>query len=257
MGCDRKTFLRVTGLSLAAIASGKAGTADNGPERASGPPVSGDLTAKRWGMVIDLRKCIKKAGCDLCVKACRNCHNIPEIGDRRHEIKWIWKERFKDAFVSERSEYADAAFQELPVVVLCNHCNRPPCVRVCPTQATWKREDGIVMMDYHRCIGCRYCMAACPYGSRSFNWEDPRPGIKELSAEFPTRSAGVVEKCTFCAERLAKGNPPACVQACEPKAMLFGDLEDPGSAVREALRANAAIRRKAELGTAPEVYYIV
>jgi molybdopterin-containing oxidoreductase family iron-sulfur binding subunit len=113
------------------------------------------------------------------------------------------------------------------------------------------------MMDWHRCIGCRYCIAACPYGSRSFNWIDPRPYVKHLTSEFPTRSKGVVEKCTFCAERLAQGKPPACVAACEANALLFGDLEDPSSPAREALRSGYTIRRKAELGTMPEVYYIV
>ena len=156
-----------------------------------------------------------------------------------------------------RSEYANSQYQDKPFVVFCNHCDRPPCVRVCPTQATWKREDGIVMMDWHRCIGCRYCMAACPYGSRSFNWQDPRPFIRNLTAEFPTRSRGVVEKCTFCAERLAVGKAPACVAACEPGALVFGDLEDPGSELRKVLSTNFTLRRKAELGTIPEVYYIV
>jgi molybdopterin-containing oxidoreductase family iron-sulfur binding subunit len=148
-------------------------------------------------------------------------------------------------------------FRDQPFLVFCNHCDNPPCVRVCPTRATWKREDGIVMMDWHRCIGCRYCMAACPYGSRSFNWLDPRPHIPRIDPDYPTRTKGVVEKCTFCEERLARGQAPACVEACEEKALVFGDLEDPGSAVRELLRTNFAIRRKAELGTAPEIYYIV
>ena len=140
------------------------------------------------------------------------------------------------------------------MLVFCNHCDNPPCVRVCPTQATWKRDDGIVMMDWHRCIGCRYCMAACPYGSRSFNWEDPRPHIKEPNPDFPTRTKGVVEKCTFCDERLDKGQPPACVEACPEKALVFGDLNDPDSEVRRLLRSRFALRRKAGLGTSPEVY---
>jgi Fe-S-cluster-containing dehydrogenase component len=93
-----------------------------------------------------------------------------------------------------------------PFLVLCNHCENPPCVRACPTQATFKREsDGIVLMDFHRCIGCRFCMAACPYGSRSFNFRDPRPFIEEHQQSIPTRMKGVVEKCNFCAERLAVG----------------------------------------------------
>jgi len=113
------------------------------------------------------------------------------------------------------------------------------------------------MMDWHRCIGCRYCMVACPYGSRSFNWADPRPYIARLSPDFPTRSKGVVEKCTFCYERLEKGQSPACVEACTEKAMAFGDLEDPRSEVRRLLEARYGIRRRPELGTQPEIYYLV
>ena len=143
------------------------------------------------------------------------------------------------------------------VLVFCNHCDNPPCVRVCPTQATWKRDDGIVMMDWHRCIGCRYCVAACPYGSRSFNWRDPRPSIEEVQQDYPTRTRGVVEKCTFCDARLAKGQPPACVEACKTGCLKFGDLEDPDSEVREVLRERHAIRRKPGLGTQPQVYYLV
>jgi molybdopterin-containing oxidoreductase family iron-sulfur binding subunit len=213
--------------------------------------------ARRWAMVIDARKCLKEEGCDKCIRACHLTHNVPKFDDRAHEVKWIWKEPFQEAFSSEQGAYANRMFQDKPFLVFCNHCDAPPCVRVCPTKATWRREDGLVMMDWHRCIGCRYCMAACPYGSRSFNWLDPRPHIQQMNSDYPTRTKGVVEKCTFCDERLARGQMPACVEACGPKALLFGDLEDSNSAVREVLRSNFAIRRKAELGTTPEVYYIV
>jgi molybdopterin-containing oxidoreductase family iron-sulfur binding subunit len=146
---------------------------------------------------------------------------------------------------------------EKPFIVFCNQCSNPPCVRVCPTQATWKRADGIVMMDWHRCIGCRYCIAACPYGSRSFNWRDPRPFIAQIRPDYPTRTKGVVEKCTFCEERLAAGKLPACVVACEEKALVFGDLEEPGSVLREILGGRFSIRRKPDLGTKPEIFYLV
>jgi molybdopterin-containing oxidoreductase family iron-sulfur binding subunit len=130
-------------------------------------------------------------------------------------------------------------------------------VRACPTQATFKREsDGIVLMDFHRCIGCRFCMAACPFGSRSFNFRDPRPFINEIDDKFPTRMKGVVEKCNFCAERLAVGQLPACVEVSEGK-LAFGDLYDPESEVRELIRTHYTIRRKQSLGTEPSVYYIV
>jgi Fe-S-cluster-containing dehydrogenase component len=143
--------------------------------------------------------------------------------------------------------------------VLCNHCQNPPCVRVCPTKATYQRPDGIVMMDFHRCIGCRFCMAGCPYGSRSFNWRDPRGGLpaKMPNPAYPTRMKGVVEKCTFCSELLDKGEPPACVEACTEKLLAFGDLHDPATAVRALLKEHYTIRRKPNLGTQPQVYYIV
>jgi molybdopterin-containing oxidoreductase family iron-sulfur binding subunit len=141
-------------------------------------------------------------------------------------------------------------------------------VRVCPTQATWKREsDGIVMMDMHRCIGCRYCMAACPYGSRSFNWRDPRAFIETDSegnflSEFPTRTRGVVEKCNFCADRLRDGQQPACVEAANqvPGAegvMAFGDVSDPTSEVSRILASHPTISRRVGLGTGPNVFYLV
>jgi molybdopterin-containing oxidoreductase family iron-sulfur binding subunit len=144
----------------------------------------------------------------------------------------------------------------LPFLLLCNHCNNPPCVRVCPTKATFRRDDGIVMMDMHRCIGCRFCMAGCPYAARSFNWRDPRPFVKDVFPGYPTREIGVVEKCTFCAERLAQGLMPACVEASRG-ALVFGDLLDEKSKVRETLKKYFTIRRKTHLGTNPQVYYIV
>jgi molybdopterin-containing oxidoreductase family iron-sulfur binding subunit len=113
------------------------------------------------------------------------------------------------------------------------------------------------MMDWHRCIGCRYCIVACPYGSRSFNFKDPRPGIDDIDPAYPTRMRGVVEKCTFCDERLARGLEPACVEVCENDEIVFGDLNDPESKVRRLLSEQMTIRRKPGLGTEPEVFYIV
>jgi molybdopterin-containing oxidoreductase family iron-sulfur binding subunit len=178
---------------------------------------------------------------------------------------WIWKAPYEHVFAIEHKEYRLIAdyLKGKPTMTLCNHCDEPPCVRVCPTKATFKREaDGIVMMDYHRCIGCRFCMAACPYGSRSFNYVDPQKhlDLDSLQNHFPTRTKGVVEKCNFCAERLANGQIPACVEACRKEgegALVFGDLNDPNSKVNELIRKNHTIRRKPELGTMPMVYYIV
>ena len=151
---------------------------------------------------------------------------------------------------------AGGGFGSMPFIVMCNHCQDPPCVRVCPTKATFQRDDGIVLMDFHRCIGCRFCMAACPYGSRSFNFQDPRPFIKRENPDFPTRTKGVVEKCNFCAERLAVGKLPYCSEA-SGGAMIFGDVDDAGSDIRKVLRSRYSIRRKPNLGTGPQIYYLV
>lgn len=244
MSASRRLFLRMAGASALAAAAGSAGCA------------SGD-SRRRFAMAIDTRTCLEKDGCRSCVDACHRAHNVPSIGDRQHEVKWIWKQPAEKAFGQDDARAFPAALRGREVLVFCNHCDNPPCVRVCPTQATWKRDDGIVAIDEHRCIGCRYCVAACPYGSRSFNWSDPRPHIARIDPSYPTRTAGVVEKCTFCEERLADGRPPACVEACPEGAIVFGDLRDPSSEVSRVLDARFAIRRKPELGTRPHVHYVV
>jgi len=256
MNITRKRFLRVTGISVLAVAGEKLAGAFAGAMQTT-PSLPQALTASRWAMTVDLNKCAQKEGCIKCIEACHSVHNVPDSGHRTHRIEWIWKASFGNAFPSQQDEYPSTTVKDARVPLFCNHCDNPPCVRVCPTQATWKRNDGIVMMDWHRCIGCRYCMAACPYGSRSFNWTDPRPHLAHQDPDFPTRTKGVVEKCNFCEERLAKGELPACVKACPQDAMAFGDLGDPNSQVRRLLRSRYAIRRKPELGTKPEVFYIV
>jgi Fe-S-cluster-containing dehydrogenase component len=213
------------------------------------------LTAERWAMVVDTKK-MNQETANKCIEACHQIHNVPDIGDPKREIKWIWLEPFENAFPGQHQEHAAEQLTGKFFIVMCNHCDNPPCVRVCPTQATWKREDGVVMMDQHRCIGCRFCMAACPFGSRSFNWMDPRPFIKNRSPEYPTREKGVVEKCNFCAERLAKGLMPACVEASNG-ALIFGDMGNSGSEPRKILRTRYALTRKTHLGTSPQVYYLV
>ena len=254
MGIDRRNFVKIASLSSIGLVCKPAVDllADvQIPEEKA-------LKAKHWAMVIDLRKCLHEKGCKDCITACHDVHNVPDFGNPKDEIKWIWKTEFHSAFHEQEQKYLDEHRKHMPALVLCNHCENPPCVKVCPTQATWKREkDGLVMMDWHRCIGCRYCVAACPYGSRSFNWRDPRPFIKDIKPDFPTRMRGVVEKCTFCEERLARGQMPACMEACKPGVIAFGDLEDPNSELRQLLQDNFTIRRKPGLGTQPSVYYIV
>jgi molybdopterin-containing oxidoreductase family iron-sulfur binding subunit len=265
MGVNRRDFLRISGLGTLMGLGGVATQELLRPGQALSQrylPDGKGLKAERWAMVIDTRKCleeVEKSGCRDCMLACNRAHNIPQIPDPKHEIKWIWQEPYENTFTSQHHDFSEEALHGKPFLVLCNHCDKPPCVRVCPTQATFKREDGIVMMDYHRCIGCRYCMAAGPYGSRSFNFMDPRTHLDPATIDmnFPTRMKGVVEKCNFCAERLAEGLMPACVEACKGKAIIFGDLEESGSDVRKVLRSRYTIRRKPELGTHPEIFYIV
>jgi molybdopterin-containing oxidoreductase family iron-sulfur binding subunit len=251
MAIERRRVCGLLGLPALGLAVGRVLPA--------GAPEPADAAAgprKRWAMVVDVARCLKEEGCDKCIKACHSRHNVPEIGGK-DEVKWIWKEPLRDALPDEVDSYAPPALRDGTALVFCNHCANPPCVRVCPTQATWKRDDGVVMMDWHRCIGCRYCIAACPYGSRSFNWRDPRPFLKTVDPGFPTRTRGVVEKCNLCEERLARGERPACVEACSPKALAFGDLEDAGSDVRKILAGRAARRRKPGLGTEPSVFYLL
>lgn len=260
MSVDRREFLRLAGSAAAfgcALGLSYKSAAGEDSLLLSPSKPNGPLVAKRWAMVVDFKKCLEIANCRDCIDACHATHNVPRFENPKDEIKWIWKEKFEGAFPDIEHKHLAHELIEKPVLVLCNHCDNPPCVGVCPTKATWRRDDGIVMMDWHRCIGCRYCIAACPYGSRSFNWRDPRPFIKELRPDFPTRTRGVVEKCTFCEERLAKGLIPACVEACKYKALHFGDLEDPDSEIRQILSERFTVRRKAGLGTNPEIYYII
>lgn len=272
---SRRSFLKAAGISAVAIGAApaiKAVAVASGEAASALPaktPKAEALVAKRWGMVINTNKITDEVVQNV-VTACRNAHNIPDFdhkpdkekypdtrpANKQQEIKWIWEEHYEHAFPEMEDEFLAEKYKALPFLVTCNHCKNAPCVQACPTKATFKRPDGIVIMDFHRCIGCRFCMAACPYGSRSFNFRDARPFIDKINPEFPVRSKGVVEKCNLCAERLAKGEQPACVEASEG-AIVVGDLEDPASEVRVLLNENYAIRRKQELGTEPSVYYIM
>jgi molybdopterin-containing oxidoreductase family iron-sulfur binding subunit len=262
---SRRNFLKMAG--IAALGAGaspvlNAFAAGGGPAATPKTMKGKDiLWAKQWGLVIDTRKLTTAEDLKPLIDACHKTHNVPFIdpaivGHNRHEIKWLWQTGYANAFPDLEARYTHEEVETRPFLVLCNHCENPPCVRACPTKATFKRPDGIVAMDFHRCIGCRFCMAACPFGARSFNYRDPRPFLAETNLAFPTRTKGVVEKCNFCVERLADGLLPACVEASNG-ALVFGDLEDPASEIREVLRTNYTIRRKVALGTGPAVYYIV
>lgn len=281
MDKKRRDFLKVAGIStlaglggtavvdrIVAGASPAVANASTAAKNAAGAHAEQDsahaktastTTGKRYGMVIDVRKFQNDPSLgEKAERACIQAHNIPEFPEKKDEIKWIWMTNYENCFTEKSQLYKDESTEDHQVPVLCNHCDDPPCVRACPTKATFKNKEGLVIMDFHRCIGCRFCMAACPYGMRSFNWRNPRPFVKETNKQFPTRMRGVVEKCNFCAERIGVGELPACVEACgESKAMVFGDLNDPHSEVRKILKENYTIQRKPSLGTHPSVFYIV
>jgi Fe-S-cluster-containing dehydrogenase component len=268
MSMDRRQFLKIAGISSVLGLGATAASATHNIWTKSLSPEQVDknkdaLIAKRWAMVVDMSKFKSEEDFKKVIDACHLTHNVPDFRnadgsvDRKNEIKWIWEEPYERAFPGQDNKYMSEHIKDTPFVVACNHCDNPPCVRVCPTQATFKLPDGITMQDMHRCIGCRFCMAACPYGSRSFNWRDPRPAIKKENMEYPTRTKGVVEKCTFCTERLAVGKLPACVEAAPKGGLLFGDLEDPNSEIRKIVTNQYTIRRKSDLGTGPAIYYII
>lgn len=270
MSMDRRQFLKITGISSilsfgATVASATHPIWMKGlaPEQVDRNKEA--LTAKRWAMVVDMSKFKTDDDFKMTIDACHHAHNVPDFRtpdgkvDKKLEIKWLWKTGFERAFPGQENKYMSEHIKEMPFLVLCNHCDNPACVRVCPTKATFKLPDGVTMQDMHRCIGCRFCMAACPYGARSFNWVDPRPAIKKefLNKEYPTRTKGVVEKCTFCTERLSVGKMPACVEAAPKGGLIFGDLEDPKSEVRKIVETKLTIRRKPDLGTGPAIYYLI
>lgn len=214
-----------------------------------------------FGYGLDLSRCI---GCRRCVHACVAENNQ----SRDPQVQWISVLRFKkgekwiDLENSEKyynpSRVPEPGYFYMPVQ--CQQCENPPCVKACPTKATWKEPDGIVVIDYNWCIGCRYCMAACPYGARRFNWGEPKIPQKELNPNTHylgnrPRYKGVVEKCTFCIQRVRDGRYPACVEVCPVGARKFGNLLDPESEIRYAIEHKRVFRLKEDLNTNPKFYY--
>jgi tetrathionate reductase subunit B len=187
---------------------------------------------KRYGMAIDLRKC---CGCQACSVSCKSEFNV-RLGGYR---SWVNE--------SEKGKFPRTQRFFLPR--LCNHCETPGCTRVCPTKASYIRDDGIVMVDKDQCIGCRYCMQACPYGARYFNW---------LNDKLPdkARSFGTVDKCDFCFHRVDNGVVPSCVNTCPANARIFGDLNDVNSEISKFLGKNSIQIIMPELGTKPKVFYV-
>lgn len=257
MSMNRREFLKVSGLASIFGLTGLGAFELLAPGDIE---ASGDVRKSgiRYAMVVDMRRLGHVNDLHACIDVCHKVHNVPHIKNIKHEIKWIWTEKFASTFTGQGmdSYLSESFIKDMDCLVLCNHCDNPPCVRVCPTQATFKRNNGIVAMDYHRCIGCRFCMAACPYGARSFNFKDPRPYLHELNSTFPTRTKGVVEKCNFCVERLERGEYPACVEVSQG-AIAFGNINDSNSDVSQVLNKHFCLRRKPELGTYPSVYYLI
>jgi tetrathionate reductase subunit B len=243
---DRRDFLKATGGSFLLAASGvyafKVLTA---PSKAW-TSVRDMPTSRKWGMVIDLTKC--RPDCTACLQACREENNVAFVGDKRYDVYWIRKDR-----LVPKEGPQDGGKS---VILLCNQCDNPPCAQVCPVQATYKRHDGIVIVDHHRCIGCRYCMIACPYNARYFNMKESDDWPNKA---FPRRSHGVAEACNLCAHRLDAGKQPACVEACAAKgggALFVGDLNDPDTDVARIISTKATKRILEDLGTEPKVYYV-
>ena len=187
----------------------------------------------RWGMLIDSNKCAE--GCNDCVQACNDEHGLNGFDRPETDAQWIRKVKLKDKQTGHT--------QTLPL--LCQHCETAPCVDVCPTGASFKREDGIVLVDKHICIGCRYCMMACPYKARSFIHE----ALQDQLPHAP-RGKGTVESCTFCVHRVDNDRTPACVEACTAEnhnAMVFGDLNDPSSDISKQLKQHSSRQIRADL----------
>jgi len=221
----------------------------------------------QWAMVIDLDRC---TGCEACVVACRVENNIPTVGPEEaakgRSINWIRIESYFEG------EYPDVKVKFMPV--LCQHCEEAPCEPVCPVYATYHTDEGLNAQVYNRCVGTRYCANNCPYTVRFFNFFDPKwdaPLEKALNPEVSVRTRGVMEKCTFCIQRIRKGEEkakdegrevrdgdvvPACVQTCTTKAMYFGNIADSESEVSKLSKSNRASRLLEDLGTKPKVIYL-
>ena len=221
----------------------------------------------RWAMVIDEDRC---TGCEACVVACHAENNIAIVGDdqtgRGRQINWIRVERYWEG------KYPDVKVRFRPI--LCQQCANAPCEPVCPVYATYHNQDGLNTQIYNRCIGVRYCANNCPYRVRFFNWYDPKwpdPLAQQLNPDLTVRTKGLIEKCTFCIQRIRRGKEiaklegrrvrdgevqPACVQTCAPGALIFGDLNDPTSRVSQLAASGRRYRLLDDLGTRPVVIYL-
>ena len=221
----------------------------------------------RWGMAIDLDRC---TGCQACVAACHAENNLPlsnpESAAKGRAVHWIRVDRYYEG------EFPDIRVKYMPV--LCQQCDEAPCEPVCPVYATYKNPEGLNVQVYNRCVGTRYCANNCPYSVRFFNWFDPvwpSPLGLQHNPDVSIRMAGVMEKCTFCIQRIKRAETeakdekraladgevqPACAQSCPAEAMVFGDLKDPESKVSRLAASGRSTRLLEELGTEPKVFYL-
>jgi len=184
------------------------------------------MNHKRYAIVLDTEKCID---CKACTVACKAENNVP-LGQENYR-NWVDEEELRGTYPVLGESYTPGQ---------CMHCSNAPCMRVCPTGATSVSADGIIMVDDSKCIGCKYCMTACPYNARYYN--------EEVEA---------VDKCTFCTQRLAAGRTPACVETCPTKVRVFGDLNDPQSEASQLLVKRQSKVIKVEMGTKPNLYYLI
>lgn len=249
---NRRRFLKVIGVTGAGAGATMARSvlAENAPSAAgaSPTPTADPEPEHQWAFVVDMRRC---DGCGKCTKACQDTHHL--------NPDQTWIKVYTRTDTDGRTYYQP---------VLCQECDNAPCVRVCPVGATFKNPEGVVLVDQNACIGCRTCMAACPYGARYFNWTDPPPvpNLREQPMpEFPVpQKKGTVGKCILCVHYTDVGRLPACVESCTMNALYIGDLKQDvavnaaGETVKlsQFLRDNDAVRFREELGTQPRVWYI-
>ena len=202
----------------------------------------------KLALVINQKRCI---GCQACALSCKMSNNVPD--------GMLW-----NRVLSVNTDHIDGAVGTYPnlsreyLPIACQHCENPACQKVCPTGATYKDDMGRVLVDYDKCIGCRMCMAACPYNARVFNWNEPvrQVGFDYGDRDVPARGKGVMEKCTLCAERGDRGEEPMCVVNCPMRARVYGDLDDPNSEASKLVREGGAYTLLEEKGTRPQVHYI-
>lgn len=246
---SRRDFIKTAGSALA-IAAGTTVISGN-------KSLAAEQKGIQYGMVIDMKKCVK---CNACTISCIAENHLPP------------GVVYAPVTEKEVGQYPNVRREFVPL--LCNHCANPPCTQVCPVNATWKRpEDGIVVIDYDKCIGCRYCLTACPYGARYFDYGEyynlnpkldgyekaasPEYNLHRVREGTSGSPIGNARKCTFCLHRVQKGLKPACVESCIGHARYFGNLSDPTDEVWQLISRNGHHRLKEELGTSPSVYYLL